>query len=228
MDAVLKTRSSRIAVAVAALVSFLPLHQALADDGWYVGVGYAVVSLDGDFDGESVITAAGTVDSAGDSTEIVPEFDPTGGFALLGGLEQGRLACEFGIAQVDLDGTWLDVDGTGEFTTYTVDVKYIFRDAKRFRPMIIGGLGVRRLDVIDGSFNDTEVQDAKFRGGVDWRLGVGAYISFGRGFGVDLQAIYRFSDFSEVDGIVEGDLTEDLDADGVTVLAAFKYSFGGN
>ncbi|MEM9056927.1 MAG: outer membrane beta-barrel protein [Pseudomonadota bacterium] len=219
-------RALPLAAVALALALSLPLERVAAAEGWYVGVGLPVVSLDGDFDGEAVITSSDPVPSANDSTEIVPEFDPTAGFALLGGLERGPVACEFGFVRADLDGDWQGFEATGEFTTATVDVKYLFRHRKRVRPVLIAGLGVRRLDVIDGSTTATEVADADFRGGVDWRLGVGADLNVSGNLNVDFQAIYRFSAFSEIEAIMSGDLVEDFDADGVTLLAAIKYTFG--
>jgi hypothetical protein len=145
-------------------------QSAFAKNGAYVGVsGVPDFTLDGvTFDGLSYYQKIG-----GEEILILPRLQPKTTVRGIFGVRSTRGAFEVGYEQTKHAGTFMDRGGEATFHSLSFDERIFFLTRGRIQPYGLVGLSAPWLTVTDGSFLDTQVADARFRGfGLNTEAGV--------------------------------------------------------
>ena len=139
------------------------------------------------------------------------------------GFQWDRADFEMGWEQSDHDGTWAGLAFPSEYQSLNFDGSYNW--GNKVRPLIVYGLGFNSIRVQDGSTNGFDFEDARFKG-MAVRLGGGLHFPLHRRVGIQMQGVYRWGSFGSVDGIVSGEIGDDVDANGMTYTVDARFVFG--
>lgn len=210
------TRTAAALFAFLGLAIFVP-STALANNGWFIGYGVAQVDIGGDMSGETFV-------EGGDSIEVLPEQEKAIGNEISLDYRVEGLSIEFGATRSEHDGQWLGIPTTSEFSSYNFDIKFHFRRATKIQPLLILGVAFTDVVVKDGSSNGVIVQDAEYSG-LDARFGAGIEFVLHEHFALDLQGVYRYGSYTNVDGVSSGSLDDGMNGDGLTASAIAKVIF---
>jgi hypothetical protein len=187
-------------------------------DGFYIGVGLTHSSIGGDFDGVSFVAGGGTV-------EAMPEIEDAFGIKYIVGFQSYIGAIDFSYNRSEHDGNWEGLEMSTVFETYNLDLKaLLLRDYYSVRPFLAIGFGINRLTVEDGFTDGFFVADATFEG-YALRIGGGAELSLHDQVSIDVMGLYRWERYDKVEGLVEGDLPDNIDSHGATYSAEVKFIF---
>lgn len=161
--------------------------------------------------------------AGGGSAELLPELDPGFGWGAALGLRAPRTAFEFNYQSTEHDAS--STSGfDSRFLGYNLDFKFFLRE-ERVQPFLLLGLGAHCVEVEDGSAGaGGEVEDAVF-GGIGFQVGGGVQVYTSPRVAFFLQGGYRFTSFDTVEGVVDGDLADEIDDSGVFAAAGASYTF---
>ena len=190
---------------------------AVADGGFFVGAGYPKVDIGGDMDGSSFVAGGG-------SAEILPDQDDGTGIKYLIGYYFNGGIFEASWVETDHDGDWLGLETDSRFRSLNLDILFPVIGEQQLHGQVILGVGFVSVKVEDGSSDGFREQDATFNG-VDLRLGVGISYELSERFVLQGNLVRRIGSYDSVDGIVDGDLSDDLDGDGTTLSFDLLYLF---
>lgn len=186
--------------------------------GFYLQVGLASAEVDGDFDGQAFVAGGG-------SLEILPEIGSGSGYKLAFGLQGGSFDFDMNWTESNSDGTWLDESFDTRFVALNFDGRYYW--LRRVRPFALLGIGFNQLTVDNGSMDGVSAEDAKYKSAISIRGGGGVQYVIRPKWALNLEAVYRKMEFSNVDGIVSGSLEgSEVDGSGITYSASIRYVFG--
>ncbi|MCA8961929.1 MAG: hypothetical protein KDC38_15495 [Planctomycetes bacterium] len=160
-----------------------------------------------DFDGETAVAGGG-------SAEILPEID--GGFGF-GGAIGGRFvntAVELNYQSTDHDADFLGIPIDARFEAWNLEVRQFFIRDSRVQPLVLVGVGLHSLTIEDGSVGALgQIRDAKYRGlGASFGLGLAVHAT--RRLSFSLEGGYRFTSFTRVEGVVDGELEDSASGSG--------------
>lgn len=206
----------------ACCLAFSPLSSA---NSFYLGLGAAYRTVDGDFEGNSAIPAMTSSDVI-----LLPKIDGAWGGTLFGGYSfTSRWAIEVGYTKTKHDATFGTRKLTADYHSLDIDFKYHFLDdTHAVRPYGLFGLNIDVLNVKDGtragSFGPT-IGDAKYIGsGLNLGLGVDYFVT--EHVSTGLGATYRFVQYSSAESPnTSGGLTENVSGDGYAVNLNVAYHF---
>jgi len=187
-------------------------------DGFYMGVGVIHNSIGGDFDGVSFVGGRGVEDA-------IPKIEDAFGMKFILGFQSDIGGIDFNYSRSEHDGDWEGIDMPTVFESYNLDLKaLLLKDYYTVRPLLALGFGLNYLTVEDGSYDGFFVADSTFEG-YALRAGGGLQVSLHDQIAIDVMAIYRWEKYDRVEGLVEGDLSDDVDSNGATYSAEVKYIF---
>jgi hypothetical protein len=208
----------RICIAVILIFLIPDTGEGQSKDGFYIGVGVTHTSIGGDFDGASFIGGGGIVDA-------MPKIEDAFGIKYIVGFQSDIGSIDFNYSRSEHDGNWEGLDMSTVFETYNFDLKaLLLRDYYTVRPFLALGFGFNYLTVEDGSTDGFFVADATFKG-YALRSGGGLEISLYDQLAIDVTAVYRWEKYDEVEGLVVGDLPDDINSNGATYSAEVKFIF---
>lgn len=196
-------------------VAFSPV--ATAAGGFFVGAGYPQVEIGGDMDGESFVAGGG-------SAEILPDQDDGTGVKYLIGYYVSGGTFELSWVDTDHDGDWLGLETDSSYRSLNMDIKLPVGAEHRLRGQVILGVGFTSVEIENGSTDGFREQDATFNG-LDFRFGLGLAYELSERFILQGSLVKRYGSYDEVEGIVDGDLDDDLDGDGTTLSFELLYLF---
>jgi hypothetical protein len=129
-------------------------------------------TLDGvTFDGETLYKEVG-----GEELIILPRLDTKQMIRGILGYRGRQAALEISYDRTRHDGTFMDLPVEATFQAVNVDGRFFFLTGGRFQPHVLVGGMFPWLTVKDGSFLNSDVGDARFRGyGVNSEAGVTLY-----------------------------------------------------
>lgn len=161
--------------------------------------------------------------AGGGSAELLPELDPGLGWGAALGLRAPRAAFEFNYQSTEHDAS--STSGfDSRFLGYNLDFKFFLREA-RVQPFILLGLGAQCVEVEDGSAGaGGEVEDAVFEG-IGFQVGGGVQVYASPRVAFFLQGGFRYTSFDSVEGVVDGDLADEIDDSGAFAAAGVSYTF---
>ena len=211
------TMNTRV-ITGAVLLWLVGVQAASADTGgFFLGVGQAQVDIGGDMDGETFVAGGG-------SAEVLPDQDDGDGIKYALGYYFEGGAFELSWVDTDHDGEWAGLPFDSNYRSLNMDVKLPVLGKERLHGQVILGIGFSCVEVEDGSTDGLRTEDATFNG-LDFRLGVGVSYDLTENFVVQANLVRRYGSYDDVDGIVDGSLSDDLDGDGTTVSFELLWVF---
>jgi hypothetical protein len=201
------------------LIFFIPNNgEGQSNDGFYLGVGVTHISIGGDFDGVNFVAGGGSV-------EAMPEIEDALGVKFIVGFQSDIGSIDFNYSRSEHDGNWEGLDMSTVFETFNFDLKaLLLKDYYTVRPLVALGFGFNYLTVENGSTDRFFVADATFKG-YALRAGGGVGVFLFDQISIDIMGMYRWEQYDRVEGLVEGDLPDNIDSDGATFSAEVKYIF---
>jgi len=194
----------------------VPVPAWAASEGFYLGYGRAQVRIGGDMDGVSYVGGGG-------SAEVLPDQPTATGNKFIAGFQAASIALELSYTRSKHDGTWGGAPYPTTFNSINLDGKFhLFHGFAR--PFGLLGFGFTNVKVEGGSSDGFVVRDATFHG-VDLRFGGGLDIALSRHFALDLEIVKRWGAYTSVDGVVSGEIQDDVNGDGTTTSLELKYIF---
>jgi hypothetical protein len=184
--------------AVMASTAFAQEASGFAKDGGYLGASTLLnFSFGGDtFDGVSYYQWDGSQEIA-----ILPRFEGAHNvLRLVGGYRTGRGAFEVSYDRTKHSGTFYQLPGEATFHVLNFDERVYLITAHRIQPHLLVGASIPWLQIKDGSFLDSTVGDASYRGfGVNTEAGVTVYPH--PRFGISTGYRYRVMWFDSASGV---------------------------
>jgi outer membrane protein len=200
-----------------------------AKEGFYFGVILPYNTVDGDFDGETAYQ--NVPGSPVEEMLLVNDLDGGLGWGAALGYRLPRLAMELNYLRSKHDQSFGGFDmGEAELQTLNLDLKYFFLHDKPVQPYLLAGVGYYWLTEEDSAFSPdviapTKVDDATFSNfGLNGGGGVAIYIS--PRVAVNGGVIFRWTQFTDVQGINEWSLKRDLDFTSLTYSVGLTYTLG--
>lgn len=186
--------------------------------GFYIGVGAAYNSLEGDFDGETVLIGCCDI-------ILVPKVDNGTGYKVVLGGRTSRSAGEISYIQSDHDVTFLGAKGEAELKMLNFDWKPFFQSSQRIQPFILLGLNFTEFTLKDGSSDGFSVGDAKFNG-IGLNLGGGIAYYFTSRIALSVGLTYRWISFDSAEGVGPNEsLADSLISSGFNVDTGMTFTF---
>jgi hypothetical protein len=167
-----------------------------AKEGGYVGVsGLPNFTLDGvSFDGETWYKEVG-----GEEIFILPKLNTRNMFRGLVGFRGRQAGLEVSYDRTQHSGSFLEEPVDATFQAINIDGKFFFLPGGRVQPHVVAGGSFPWLRIIDGSYLEPKVGDARYRGyGVNTEAGVTIYPHRRLGIGVGYN--YRVLWFDRASG----------------------------
>ncbi len=209
-----------LTISAALLLWVAGCRVALADSsGFFLGVGLPQVEIGGDMDGETFVAGGG-------SAEVLPDQDDGDGIKYAIGYYFNGGTFELSWVDTDHDGEWASIPFESNYRSLNMDIKLPVIGEERLRGLVIFGIGFSCVEVEDGSTDGVRVEDATFNG-IDLRLGLGASYELTSRFVLQANLVRRIGSYDDVEGIVDGDLGDDLDGDGNTISLELLWLFPG-
>ncbi len=207
---------------IATVMLFLATSPAEAESGFYMGLGAAYNTIQGDFDGVSGL-GGGTEDI------IIPDLNNAVGIDLLLGQQMlnNVWAIEFNYMSSGHNGTWMGRSGDVSYSAFSINGKYSFLPASRVRPYLLFGVSYNGLIIKKGAIDiyTGAVADAKLFGtGLNLGAGIDNYLS--PIVSLTLGIMYRYLDYTEAKGVHQrGTIDDSLDGSGFSLLLTTAYHF---
>lgn len=205
-------------------VFMLAFSSAGSANGFYLGLGGAYNTVNGDFDGNTAFVSTSSSD-----TILVPQVDGAWGGTIFGGYNfTRRSAIQIGYTSSSHNATFGARKMTADYSILDFDFKYHFVDEEAWRPYGLIGLGFYTMDVKNGAITSgsgATIGNAKYTGaGLNLGLGIDYFITdrFSTGIG----ATYRLAQYSSAESPnSNGTLPNNLSGDGYTVTINGAYHF---
>jgi opacity protein-like surface antigen len=189
-----------------------------AKNGFYIGVGAAYNSLEGDFDGETILIGCCDI-------ILVPKVDNGAGYKIVLGGRMSSSAAEISYIQSDHDVTFLGAKGEAELKMFNFDWKPFFLSSQRLQPFILLGVNFTEFILKDGSSDGFSVGDAKFNG-IGLNLGGGIAYYFTSRIALNAGLTYRWISFGSAEGVGPNEsLADSLISNGVNLDTGLTFTF---
>ncbi len=206
---------------IAAVMMLLVTSHAEAKNGFYMGLGAAYNTIQGDFDGASVL-------GGGTEEIILPDLDNAVGIDVLAGFGIGDAwAIEFNFMSSGHDGTWQGRNGDVSYNSFSVNGKYSFLPEGSVQPYLLFGLSYNVLLIKNGATDlfFGQVADATLVGaGLNAGAGIDSYLS--PNVSLNLGIMYRYVDYTEAEDVHQsGTISDGLDGSGFSLLLTTAYHF---
>jgi opacity protein-like surface antigen len=204
-----------------------PAEEAFqAKQGIYIGAALVGASLNGDFDGDSVLVSP-------DFAVLLPEADPGLGGQFSVGYRFEANAIELAVMFSSLDGVFHfpapigDASGDLDLLTVAFDWKHYFRTDERLQPFFLLGLNFEQVTVVDGGLSSGGAVGDGTLDGIGADLGGGASYYFTPQLSLNLQGVYRLDWMITAEG-PDGDsetIDSDLSGSGWTLGLGVSFTF---
>jgi Outer membrane protein beta-barrel domain len=179
--------------------AFSQEQEGFAKVGGYAGMsGVLDFTFDGvSFDGDTYYQRVG-----GEEIVILPRLDKQTMFRGILGYRASKGAFELSYERTHHNGTFGDMPVESTFQAVNVDGRFYFLTSGRLQPHVLFGGSIPWLTVENGSFLDSDVGDARWRGfGVNTEAGVTVYPH--PRFGVSAGYSYRVIWFDRATGVTD-------------------------
>lgn len=200
------------------------ISTAAAKQGFYIGIGVPYSTIDGDFDGSSVVHSG----PDGNWIDYLPEMDGAFGINVQGGFGiSEHWAVEFNIIRSGHDWKWQAESDKADYYTFSMSGKYNFSVSQTKQTYILLGISHNELEINNGStdLGTGQVDDGRLSGpGINIGAGIDQYL--GRHICVTLGLMYRFINYNSVHGAGSGFLrAATIKGSGFTFLLGTAYHF---
>ena len=214
-------KKNRIVLLLATIIMFTAMSTAEAKQGFYAGLGAAYNTINGDFDGNAGLQGSSDI-------IILPDISNAFGFDLFAGYGVGdRWAIELDLMNSEHDGTWGGMNGTINYTSFSVNWKYSFDVTGTAQPYVLFGLSSNVLIIKQGA-EDTatgQVGDATLSGtGLNIGAGVDTYLS--PRVSLSVGTVYRYVEYTHAEGVNNsGTIDNGIDGSGLSFLLTTAFHF---
>ncbi len=210
-------------ILVATCLLFGVSSSATAKQGFYVGVGIPYNTIDGDFDGSSVFNS----EQDANWINYLPQIEGAFGINVVVGYGiSEHWAVEFDNMRSNHDWKWGTQSGKAIYYNFSINGKYNFTASQTTQPYILVGIGNNDLEIKNGSIDlDTgQVGSGDFSGpGINVGTGIDQYL--GQHLCVTLGLMYRFVDYTNVNGVSGYRIDASVKGSGFTLLLGTVYHF---
>jgi len=199
----------------------IAVPHAEAKKGFYLGLGAAYNTIQGDFNGTSAL-------QGGSEIIILPAIDNAVGVDLTVGIGiTDAWAVELNWLGSDHTGTWAGLQGNVSFFSFSVNGKYNFQSSTTVQPYLLFGVSGNALQIYNGAQNTFtgQVGDATLSGtGFNLGAGVDHYLS--PRLSLNLGVLYRYIAYNQADGIDNsGSISDTVNGSGYSFLLSTVYHF---
>jgi opacity protein-like surface antigen len=199
----------------------MPLDAAAeAKAGFYMGVGAAYNTIQGDLDGKTL--------EGGMEAIILPDINSALGLDVRAGYRiNDTWSVEFNFLNSKHSGTWAGLKGDVGYFSYSINGKYSFSATDAVQPYLMIGISDNTLLIKKGAANllTGETGDATLTGG-GLNLGAGIDQDVGSHISVTIGLMYRYVDFTSAEGIHEsGSIDQGLNGSGFSLVLSSAYHF---
>jgi opacity protein-like surface antigen len=206
---------------ITAVLVLAAFSEAEAKKGFYIGLGIAYNTIEGDFNGSGALRG-------GSEVIILPDINDAVGIDILGGYGiNDQWAVELNLMSSGHRGSWAGLKGDVNYTSFSVNGKYSFRSSTVTQPYLLFGISGNSLFIKDGAKNTVtgEVGDATLSGpGLNFGAGIDAYLS--QHVSLNLGILYRYVEYTDASGIDHsGSIDDRLDGSGFSFLFTTAYHF---
>lgn len=206
---------------IAVVMMFLVTSRAEAKSGFYMGLGAAYNTIQGDFDGVSVL-------GGGTEEIILPDPDNAVGIDVLAGYGiSDAWAIELNFMSSGHSGTWAGRNGDVSYNSFSINGKYSFLPEGSVQPYLLFGFSYNALLIKDGAIDIFfgQVADATLSGsGFNAGVGIDNYLS--PKVSLTLGIMYRYVDYTEAEGVHRsGTIDDGINGSGFSLLLATAYHF---
>ncbi len=208
-------------LAVAMCIMLIVVSHAEAKKGFYMGLGAAYNTVQGDFKGTSAL-------QGGSEIIILPDVDNAVGVDLSVGYGiTDAWAIELNWIGSDHTGTWAGLKGDVSFFSFSVNGKYNFQSSTTVQPYLLFGISGNALQIYNGAQNiyTGQVGDATLSG-AGFNLGAGVDHYLTSHLSLNLGVLYRFVDYDQAEGIdTNGSIDDTVNGNGYSFLLSTAYHF---
>ena len=206
---------------IAPIIMLAALSEAEARSGFYLGVGAAYNTIQGDFDGNAALQGATDI-------IILPDSDNAFGIDILAGYGfTDNWAVELSFISSRHSGTWQGANGDVSYSSFSINTKYSFESSNEVRPYLLFGISSNVLLINEGSIDafTGEVGDATLSGsGINIGAGIDTYVT--PNVSLTLGTLYRYVNYTRAEGVHEsGSITDGVDGSGFSFLLITSYHF---
>lgn len=189
-----------------------------AVEGWYLGINAASQNISDDqLNGRDILVGTDTI--------LLPKLDPGIGGGLSIGYRFKSMAFEFTYIETEHDAVHLGTKLDTTFSSFSVNLREFFRLSSRVQPFINLGLASTELEIKNGASIGLTVGDATLEDELSLNVGVGCSLYLTPRWSMNLLGEYRFfNNFFEVSGIATKGGSDQISADGVSVIGSLSYT----
>jgi hypothetical protein len=224
--------TTKVALLLAFIVSFnmasAVTYTAKKAENYYIGVAIPYQTIQGDFNGTSLL-GAGVEDFS------IPSIDAALGVGLVGSFSRVRqntfgYGTEVSYQWTRHDTRWLVWPEKATFQTLNFDLKLIY-GAAPYEPYIVTGLAILWLDIGQEGLGVPESQqsidflsDARYYG-FGMNIGLGVNISLHRNIVLTTRTAFRWTGFHRVRGVGQKyRISETINGNGMNLTAGLLFN----
>lgn len=200
-------------ISLVVLLAFITTPGLASARGWYFGIAQSDVHIEGGMDGLTTV-------SGGGSTEVFPLLEDSKGTKISFGVEPFEISLN--ISQHD--GSHTSGPYEAEYRGFNLDYVQPFRLTHRIRPVILLGVGLGSVIVNNGSIGFSQVEDATIFQNV-LRAGIGMQLMLSKDVFLDFMSIRYSGDYTSINGVADGDITDDIKSEGMITTIGIKVHF---
>jgi opacity protein-like surface antigen len=206
---------------IALVTMLVAVSDAEAKKGFFLGLGTAYNTIQGDFNGSKGL-------SNGSDVIIVPDIDNAFGFDIQFGYGfTDAWAIELNLMGSTHSGTSGGFSGDVDYFSFSINGKYSFATSTSTQPYLLFGISGNSLVIEKGARNTFtgQVDDATLSGpGFNAGVGVDQYLS--PNVSLNMGLLYRYVDYTDAEGVDNsGDIDDGLDGSGFSFLLTAVYHF---
>jgi hypothetical protein len=190
-----------------------------AKNGFYMGVTTPYNTINGDFDGETILVAS-------DEIVLVPEIENNYGWGILIGGRDKNGAVELSYLRSTHDASFLGAEGEAVYNMINLDLKGYFLADKPVQPYLLMGLCIPWLVVEDASATAYEVGDVTFKG-IGLNLGAGLAYYFHPRVSINGGVTYRWITYTSAEGVSgkNRSIEDELSGNGLSFNVGMAFTF---
>jgi opacity protein-like surface antigen len=208
-------------ILIAVVMVLMVNSDAEAKSGFYLGLGAAYNTIDGDLNGSGALLSDSDVIYLPDSNNAVG-IDILTGYGI-----NDWWAIELNLMSSAHRGRWGGLRGDVSYTSFSLNSKYSFSASSMTQPYLLLGISNNLLIFKKGARNTAtgEVDDATLSGiGVNFGTGIDTY--FTPQLSLTLGVMYRFVDYTEARGVdTSGTIDDSIDGSGFSIILTSAYHF---
>lgn len=219
--------TNKVVVLLAAFLLVAPKANAqekriYAKSGFYIGVTAPRNSVEGSFDGESVLTGGGEI-------IFVPKVVSNFGVGALIGGRAGKSALELSYQRSRHNVTFMEATGKADYHVLGLEARYYLVSKEAVQPFVLIGGVLDWLVVREGSATEDKLGDATFEGG-GFSFGGGLAIYVHPRISISGEGSYRLIGYGG-EHAVKGVLNEwtaisgDFSGGGVNAALGLRFTF---